>query len=125
MSNQGDTVNSSNGKMKKQQQMRQQSRRRQHRLMQENNTHMSESKEIQLELELFQPNQPSKDGLLNPLKGSMKAPMLESHGETLTLTESESQAQSQGQIHQSELFSHEDLEEYQLQLHIDRAQLNS
>ena len=74
----------------------------------------TKSKEIQLELDLFPLDQPNKDGLLNPLKGSKIEPMLESHGEVLTLTESDSVALSQEQKHQSELFSPEDQEGYQL-----------
>jgi len=79
----------------------------------------TKSTEIQLELDLFPKDQTKKDGLSNltdPFHQQelSQEPMLESHGEVLALTESDSVALSQEQKRQSELFSPEDQEGYQL-----------
>ena len=111
MSNLGDIVNSKTRNLRTRRYQNQQRRRRLIQKLQGDYTHMQELSESQLEPGLFPTDQPSKDGLLNHLKVESKEPMLESHGETLTLTESESLAQSPKQKLQSELFSHEDLEE--------------
>ena len=128
MSNQGDTLNSSRNKLRKNNLQQHQRQRRVSLLTRRNNIHMQESKETQLELDLFPSDSPIPDGLLNSTDPShqqelSQEQMLESHEGALTLTESDSVALSREQKLQSELFSPEDLEEHPLQQNNDQTLL--